>query len=180
MQATDKSSGAKVERLRHLRRSFDMSGWKLGIQNEDLMAEPSIFLYLQHHPSGWRWMCSIPKAKIDALEGVFHDLSANELSHAIESLSKAVRSSEGAERDEELLGIVLGGYLSKTDTFKKAERGEAAAHFFIVYYSQSNSIRPSAFAANPKFPATVGMVDEIFHRVLEYDSQNHPAWVKGR
>lgn len=170
---------------------LNAAGWKVGLIDPASVVQEMTYCYIFDNPTGWIWMCAIPR-------DIFVDLcskentSPNSDNSIVQSLSYLIaRCADGKKNPdvdgidwERQLGFLTNAYARMTQCWGLANKNKAENHFAVINYrkprASNGTLRPFmvSSAASPGV-IQYDMFREMVGGIIARDRQHHPDWVAG-
>ncbi len=157
---------------------FASAGWSVDQFNHSNPFDCHLF-YIRDYRTGHIQVFTIRTSHLEEMKPEADPLT---LGSALGELMLKVYDKTATNKEQEVLGVVLGGYIKGTQTFQQWESVRAhheRFHAFINIYGsrQAASVRPF-MARAPEPVLSVDTVLEKTDQVKHMDESNHPEWFR--
>lgn len=171
------------------------SGWNQGTLNIERTIGPMTFLYVYDKPTGWTWMCMVPRETfLEASEKALQDFKAHPdriaavrggvaylIAEVATRATVGAGTPSGAPPDwEQRLGMLLTAYAASTKTYEAANAMRDGGHFVVLNYrrqgEQEGVLRPYALRDTNNEIVAADVLQASISQVTGVDQQRHPEW----
>lgn len=155
---------------------LDSAGWSVEQFNHSNPFDCHLF-YIRDYRTGHVQVFSI---RTSHLQGIEPEADPLALSSALGELMLKIHGNTVTDKEQEILGVVLGGYIKRTQTFqqwKRVRTPQERLHAVINIYGSKKAASVRPFIIRVSLPILdVDTVLKQTDQVRRMDESNHPEW----